>query len=148
MLNYVKRSELEAEKERRIRAEAEADTSRKVVDDLQERLRQAIALNGQQGERHQQELSELLEHLAPIAPASPEGTSATPATSGAPKTLEELLFEAMNSPAAGPGGIHAKRNLIDAIKAMMKNNAATSNGNGETPDDELNDAERERVSKI
>jgi hypothetical protein len=96
MLGYVKQSELDAvnallvtEREARITAEARASIYASTIEDLQERLRQAIASNFQQGERHAYAQAMLLKHIIPIAPVNPNA----PDTPLKPQTAAEILAE-------------------------------------------------------
>lgn len=148
MLDYVKRSELEAmrderdrERELRIRAESDRNNADRFAVKLTEMIDTERRL-------HHEELETVLKHTAPIAPVElVSGDS--PAASPEEMTVEQ----AMLLPAVGFSQIQAKRELISFLQAREAQSRTNGTGNGgksetTTPDDELSDVERERVRSV
>lgn len=131
MLDYVKRSELDAERSLRIRAEAERDTYQRANETL-------LNIIVSQSQQHCDEIATLLKHTAPIASSDPIESGLSPATK-APTTVEEAMW----MPANTRDQIWAKR---DEIARLQR--AAGQTAPKEPLDDELTDVERERVAQI
>lgn len=144
MFDYVKRSELDAERELRVRAETQRDEARSanvrllaMLEEARQAHSELLAVHAQSAQGYREDVKSILDRFAPVIK---EPSAEAPETPKAPMTLEEALM----MPAVGVNQIVAKRNLITELRRAGREipptRATTS------PDmDELSEAEAERV---
>lgn len=143
MFDLVKRSELDAEKERRIRAEAEGDASAREVNRLLDVLAAERVARENDSVRYHRQVDALLEHLVPkaqpaLGPTAGDGQDNQTTTA---KDAELI-------PAVGKKAIEDKRRLIAELRAQESSKHPKNEGSNAETDDALTEAEMRRVSEV
>lgn len=142
MFDYVKRSELDAERDLRIRAEADRDAADRENTRLLEML-EAERTRFEQAEiRHHEQVETLLKHTAPLAP---DFTGIVDGETGQQRSLSPLEA-AMMMPARGPQEVWAKRNYISTLRREL-GREAQSEGKPQG-DGDLTPGEVSRVAEL
>lgn len=141
LFDYVKRSELDAERELRIRAEAERDSARAENTRFLEMLEKERSRSELESVRHGEQLETVLKHTAPLAAEFPQSLGDDETGQQSLSALERALM----MPAVGPHGVDAKRNLIRLLKSEahqqnQKDGIPESNG-------DLSEGETRRVAE-
>jgi hypothetical protein len=124
MFDYVPRKDLDVERERRIRAEAEVENAREEVATVNSRLAEMTALLGAERERHRQEMTDLLDRLLP-KPKDPVPGFGVPSALGGP-SYEDII----RTPAVGKRGVRERNAAARDAKAREDTeNAEATVGN-------------------